>query len=77
MVYCNFTGWTCGIQEKALVIYKPEACRTGLQVTLSLIICEHLSLSVSYQNQKVEQEFCRLLKDLPFTINTGIYYTVK
>ena len=74
MVYSNFIGWTCGCEERALVICKSEACSTGPHVTLSLTIYEDLSWSVSYRNQKVKQEFCKLLKDLPFTINTGILH---
>ena len=51
---------------------KLEACSTGPEVTLSLTICENLSWSVSYRNQRVNQEFCRLLRDMPSEINTGI-----
>ena len=77
MVYSNFIGWTCACEESALVICKYEACSTGPHDTLSLTIYEDLSWSVSYQNKKVNQEFCRPLKDLPPAINIGIQYNFE
>ena len=64
-------------QEQTITICKSEAYCTGPQVTLSLTIYEDLSWSVSYQNQKVNQEFCRPLKDLPPAINIGIQYNFE
>ena len=53
------------MKERALVMCKVEA---------SLRIAEDFTWAMLYQEQKVNTEFCRLLKDVPSEMNTGILF---
>jgi len=65
---CTFIGWTYEIRERVLTA---EICNTGPEITLSLTIAEDFTWSMSYRRVKVQTEVSRLLKDVPFKINTG------
>ena len=63
------------MKEKALVMCKVEAY--GTESETSLTISEDFTWSMLYRGQKVSTEFCRLLKDVPLEINTGILLQCK
>jgi len=75
-MYSNYllTGWADEMEERALVMFKLEA---GKEVTFSLKIFEDFSWTTSYRKRSVNQEFCSLLKDVPYKINTGIFLNTE
>ena len=61
-------GWDSKLVEGKLVISK-----AGAPIILSLIVNEDFSWAVYHHRQCVNKEYCSILKDMPFELNTGSY----
>ena len=75
-MYCLYVlfgiGWMNEVRDGKLSIYKVDFLDCVPEIMLSVTIQDNFSWIVTYRRQHVNKEFCSILRNMPFELNSGM-----